>query len=1074
MRERSRQNIIAAAAGLLSACSFAQIGNAQTGIICVADEGVPPIARVDGLSELLGDLALSCTGGTPTPAGQAVPQYSITVFLSTNITSRVVPPPFTEALLIVDEPYSAVNPARPLLNCGNSGAPDSGTSGPGICSILSSGSSDATYDGTANGWGTQSCDGQAGRPASNTYGCGRPNVFQGKLGTASDPNQKNAITFFSVPLDPPASGGNRTLRITNLRGNAAAVGLGGAPGSVNSITTYLTISGSPSILINNPNQLIAYIESGLGQNCGSAGAGTRVRFCEQFGSSFRPKDISFYTGDHGGIPGNATLLRGQSYPSFNGGTKYPTDVAQNVVGAIYNTESGFEWLNNSTSAPPSPNPPFGIGTSQITATGNPLKSTGAGGLDTGIGNAGVADAGTRIAFQFSSLPQGASIQIPDVLYLFPIGATYSGDPTQYQSSATGVMVRTASDAAGAGPFSQTTGTLTAPSSLAVYEVLWADPFSTEFTELPYTILNAPPGTNVQVSTKFAPFYRSASAGGPSSAYSVPRFTNGSCSVLDCVVVSPNIGSNTAPPLSVTFTVDPASGFSLANAQVVLRAAGLKDISGAPTSSSATMLTATFDLSGAGTGYQDVIITPQTGPEVTLPHAFFVNNVPACTFGISTSGLSVAAAGAMIDIYVTPNPAACAWTASTNASWITVGQPLQFISDWDQPITVAPNPTNNQRTATLTIAGITVPLVQAPNGQSCSYDVEPPVVTVPALGGVAAFTVNTLAGCAWSDTFNIPWINGSSGGTTPGAGAGPGFFDYFVDANPGPARSASPTLAGQPVTINQLGGTRVGIFRLGFFWLEDMDGNKQFNDPPDRAFAFGGVPGDIPITGDWNGSGTNKVGVYRPSNGLFILDYDGDGQFTAADKAYDLGIGVQVGDIPVVGDWNGDGRTKVGLFRQGFFWILDYNGNGVFEQGADKTYAFGGVAGDVPVVGDWTGTGTSKIGLLREGFFWILDANGDGAIDSVNETGGDQAFAFGGIQGDVPVVGDWNGSGTSKVGVFRSGFFWVLDANGNHISSMEPDQTRTWHSRLEVSLGTSLSLENGDSPGSSKDFYENFR
>ena len=38
---------------------------------------------------------------------------------------------------------------------------------------------------------------------------------------------------------------------------------------------------------------------------------------------------------------------------------------------------------------------------------------------------------------------------------------------------------------------------------------------------------------------------------------------------------------------------------------------------------------------------------------------------------------------------------------------------------------------------------------------------------------------------------------------------------------------------------------------------------------------------------------------------------------------------------------------------------------------------------------------------------------------------------GGITGDVPVVGDWNGDGTSKVGVFRNGFFWVLDANGNH-------------------------------------------
>ncbi len=226
-------------------------------------------------------------------------------------------------------------------------------------------------------------------------------------------------------------------------------------------------------------------------------------------------------------------------------------------------------------------------------------------------------------------------------------------------------------------------------------------------------------------------------------------------------------------------------------------------------------------------------------------------------------------------------------------------------------------------------------------------------------------------------------------------------------------------------------SRVGIFRSGFFWLQDVDGNQQFNSPPDKAFAFGGVPGDIPITGDWNGSGTTKVGIYRPSNGLFVLDYDGDGQLTAADKVYNLGVGIQAGDVPVVGDWNGDGKTKVGLFRAGFFWILDTNGNGVFQQGIDQTFAFGGVAGDVPVVGDWSGTGTSKIGLFRQGFFWILDYNGNGILDNVNQAGGDQAFSFGGIAGDVPIVGDWNGDGRGKVGVFRGGYFWVLDANGNH-------------------------------------------
>ncbi len=309
---------------------------------------------------------------------------------------------------------------------------------------------------------------------------------------------------------------------------------------------------------------------------------------------------------------------------------------------------------------------------------------------------------------------------------------------------------------------------------------------------------------------------------------------------------------------------------------------------------------------------------------------------------------------------------------------------------------------------------------------------PAEITLPSAGGTRSVVIQTaIAGFAWQAASDSSWLTITSAATGSGAGS----VQYSVAANnTGVSRSGTITLAGETFVVKQAPISvisKAGIFRSGFYWLEDVDGNQQWDSPPDMAFAFGGVAGDIPITGDWNGDGHTKAGIYRPSNGLFILDSNGDGQFDGGDAVYNLGVGTQAGDIPVVGDWNGDGRTKVGLFRQGFFWILDYNGNGVFEQGVDKTYAFGGLAGDVPVVGDWTGTGTSKIGLFRLGFYWILDANGNGSLDNINGAGGDLAFAYGGIAGDVPVVGDWNGDGTSKVGVFRQGFFWVLDANGNH-------------------------------------------
>ena len=244
---------------------------------------------------------------------------------------------------------------------------------------------------------------------------------------------------------------------------------------------------------------------------------------------------------------------------------------------------------------------------------------------------------------------------------------------------------------------------------------------------------------------------------------------------------------------------------------------------------------------------------------------------------------------------------------------------------------------------------------------------------------------------------------------------------------GPTVSGSKELKPKIVPANGA-PAKVGIFRQGFFWLLDTDGNRQWDDPPDQAFAYGGIAGDIPITGDWTGDGHTKVGIYRSKNGFFLLDTNGDEVFDTGDAVYkflqNVG-GPQAGDVPVVGDWNGSGTSKIGIVRDGFLWLLDLNGDGIYEPGTDLEYVFGGVPGDIPVVGDWTGTGTSKIGVLRDGFLWLLDANGNGTYDATS--GGDYAFAFG-APGDVPVVGDWTGDGVTKVGMFRDGFLWVLDAS----------------------------------------------
>ena len=73
----------------------------------------------------------------------------------------------------------------------------------------------------------------------------------------------------------------------------------------------------------------------------------------------------------------------------------------------------------------------------------------------------------------------------------------------------------------------------------------------------------------------------------------------------------------------------------------------------------------------------------------------------------------------------------------------------------------------------------------------------------------------------------------------------------------------------------------------------------------------GQPGDLPVVGDWTGDGISKLGVYR--NGTFYLDTNNNHVLDAADKVIELG---RPGDKPVAGDWDGDGVDKVGVYEDG--------------------------------------------------------------------------------------------------------------------------------------------------------------
>ena len=73
---------------------------------------------------------------------------------------------------------------------------------------------------------------------------------------------------------------------------------------------------------------------------------------------------------------------------------------------------------------------------------------------------------------------------------------------------------------------------------------------------------------------------------------------------------------------------------------------------------------------------------------------------------------------------------------------------------------------------------------------------------------------------------------------------------------------------------------------------------------------------VPVAGNWNQStndGKAKVGLYDRTTGVFYLDLVGGTHSTPAIlTAFSFGAAGH-NDLPVIGDWNGDGRDDLGIF-----------------------------------------------------------------------------------------------------------------------------------------------------------------
>jgi hypothetical protein len=513
--------------------AFAQ-GPAGAPLACTANAGVPPVVRAEGYTELAGDIVVTCTGGNPAAPFNA----NFQIFLNTNITSRLLADGTTEALLLVDEP-GLIRSGGPITPFCVSPAPSSNAA-PAACNPAD--------------------------PAA-TFQTGSYTAFRGARQVG---NPENIVVWQGIPVTPPGSNQTRTFRFTNIRANAA--GLGSSQTLVpTQITAYISVFPSGTLPLDNPQQTIGYVQTGVlfdVRNCNNTAAVT-------VGSAFQCRGVTAPTAVA------ALRFREGFQTAFKPRVIDPAQLSS-LPGQVFNSESGFV---------------------------NP-------GVDPGLAlGVGLATSGTRLAARFVNIPAGMTIFVST-------GAVASTGSLDLSSTGIGATLLSTDTAGAGGSAISSSNTLacgtnpsvpavevpiTSGSGMAVWEVTGSNQnlneqavFYMGYTYTANTGASLPALGTAQVIGHFAPFYTTAAAASASSTLPIPRFAPATTasSIFTIVPCQTNLlfpyvtnlaGFDTGIAIANTSS-DPFSSANAGAGNCTLRYYGMMANGSAPTKTSETTTT----------------------------------------------------------------------------------------------------------------------------------------------------------------------------------------------------------------------------------------------------------------------------------------------------------------------------------------------------------------------------------------------------------------------------------------------------------------------------------------------------